>query len=60
MEKISVVYPNLKRDSDGKFAECKLLPPEFQNPVGLNSDVKPASFYNLPKVRSQKNSYLTL
>ena len=59
MEKISVVYPNLKRDSDGKFAECKLLPPEFQNLIGLNSAVKPAS-QNLPKVSSNQNAYYFL
>ena len=59
MEKFSVVYPNLKRDSDGKFAECKLLSPEFQNPVGLNSDVKQTP-QNLTKDSSNKNSYLTL
>ena len=59
MEKISVVYPNLKRDDEGKFTECKLLPPKFQHLIGLNSDVKPAP-HNLPKVSSKQNSYLTL
>ena len=59
MEKISIVYPNLKRDSDGKFVECKLSLPKFQNLIGLNSDVKPAP-HNLPKVSSKQNSYLTL
>ena len=59
MERISVVYPNLKRDVDGKLTECKLLPPEFKNLAGSKSDENPEPS-NLPKLKPTTNSRLTL
>ena len=59
MEKNSVVYPNLKRDSEGKLTECILKSPGFQSLIGLNLDERPAP-HNLPKINTAPKSYLTL